>query len=295
MRFRNFDKLRGFCLVARHQSFTDAAAALNLTKGAVSHQIERLESELGFELFIRRQTGIELTRNGRQLLRVAELGFDSIEQEIGHLRRIDQSAITIGMATYFASRWLSPRLMRFITDHPGVSLRIQPIVGLLDLRSGDLDMAIRWGKGDWIEKGMTVELLFGCPAVLTASRDIGAHIESRGINEVIGEVQLLHDIDGSQAWSDWFDAAGLPMGIASDDLVIPDPNVRAQAVIDGQGLGLYDDLVADEVSAGRLYQYRSVELTDYGYYLVYPQDIASDSPIAQFRDWIMREAGSRRD
>lgn len=292
MRFRNFDKLRGFCLVARYDSFTRAAQALNLTKGAVSHQIDRLESELGFQLFTRRKQGIELTPNGRQMLRVAELGFDSIEQEISHLRRRSQSSITIGMATYFASRWLSPRLMRFITRHPGVRMRIQPVVGPLDLRSGDLDLAIRWGKGGWIEKGMRIELIFPCPALLTSSIETGRRIESEGIEAVIGELQLLHDVDGSQAWADWFDEAGLKMREAPRDLVIPDPNVRVQAVIDGQGIGLYDELVADEVRAGRLYQYQSVQLRDYGFYLVYAEDSAPGSPIMQFRDWMLEEAMS---
>ena len=290
MRFRNFDNLRSFCLVASFDSFTRAAEALNLTKGAVSHQIDRLESELGFALFLRQRKGIELTPNGRRLLRAAELGFDSIEQEIGHLRRVDHRSITIGMATYFASRWLSPRLMHFITDHPGIRLRIQPVVGEVDLPAADLDMAIRWGRGGWLDRGMAIEPLLRCPALLTADVETGRRIESRGIDAVIGELQLLHDADGSRAWSDWFEAAGLDMPRASEDLVIPDPNVRVQAVVNGQGVGLYDELVADEVSAGKLYQYRPLQLEAYGYYLVYPEERLADAPIRQFRDWIMAEA-----
>ncbi len=72
--------------------------------------------------------------------------------------------------------------------------------------------------------------------------------------------------------------------------MIPDPNVRVQAVIDGQGIALYDRLVEDEVAAGRLYQYRPVSLDDYGYYLVYPQVAQQSSAIMTFRDWILQEA-----
>lgn len=100
----------------------------------------------------------------------------------------------------------------------------------------------------------------------------------------------MHDADGSRAWSDWFEAAGLAMPQAADDLVIPDPNVRVQAVIDGQGVALYDELVADEVRAGKLYQYEALALNDYGYYLVYPEGSLSDPPIRQFHDWIRAEA-----
>ncbi len=290
MRFRNYDNLRSFCQVARHDSFTAAAEAISLTKGAISHQVDRLEAELGFTLFRRARTGIELTPNGRKLLRVAELAFDSVEQEIGHLRRRDQNSLTIGMATYFASRWLSPRLMRFITLHPGIGLRIQPLIGVRDLRSSDLDMAIRWGKGDWQDRGMAIEPILQTPAMLTASAAAGRRIEADGIAAAIQDLKLLHDAEGSTAWQDWFNAAGLEMRGGANDLLIPDPNVRVQAVIDDQGVGLYDALVDDEVAAGKLYRYEPVRLDDYGYYLVYPEDAAHESPMQEFRDWILGEA-----
>lgn len=290
MRFRNFDKLRNFCLVAQHNSFTEAAESLNLTKGAISHQIDKLEGELGFSLFTRSKKGIELTTSGHRLLRAAELALDTIEQEIGYLRRQDRSSITIGMATYFASRWLSPRLMGFITGHPGIGLRLQPMVGMPDLRVNNLDMAIRWGKGDWVDSSMAIELIFPCPAVLAANRETGQQIEARGIEAMMGKLNLLHDTESSEAWADWFRVAGLEMQAGPSDLLIPDPNVRVQAVIDGQGVGLYDALIDDEVEAGKIYRYESVKLHEYGYYLVYPKDIGPDSPIRVFRDWIMSEA-----
>ena len=125
MRFRNFDQLRSFCLIASHSSFTAAAEVLNLTKGAVSYQIDKLENELGFKVFVRRKQGIQLTSEGQALLPVAHSSFTSVENEIGRLRQSDKPGITIGMATYFASRWLSPRLMNFITSHAGSSDSIE--------------------------------------------------------------------------------------------------------------------------------------------------------------------------
>jgi len=73
-------------------------------------------------------------------------------------------------------------------------------------------------------------------------------------------------------------------------LVIQDPNVRAQAVIDGQGLALYDDLITDDIKAGRLYQFTSVKLDEYGFYLIYPETAGSDSSVIKFRDWIINES-----
>ena len=55
MRFRSFDSLNIFRTVAERMSFTAAAEALNMSKGAVSYQIAKLEEELGLRLFERRE------------------------------------------------------------------------------------------------------------------------------------------------------------------------------------------------------------------------------------------------
>ena len=50
-------------------------------------------------------------------------------------------------------------------------------------------------------------------------------------------------------------------------------------------------LVDDEIASGKMYRYEAVQLRNYGYYLIYPEDIATGSPLRVFRDWIMSEAG----
>ena len=290
MRFRQYDYLRSFCVVARSLNMAAAARTLNLSKGAVSYQVRQLEAALGFELFSRSGRKLTLTSRGNELLQLSNRQFDVIERRIDELRQPDQQRITIGMATYFASRWLSPRLMHFITEHAEIGLRLQPLVDLSDLAVNELDLAVRWGRGDWHEPDNRVELIFRCPAMLTASAALGERIRQSGVEAVLDTVPLLHDRDDSVAWDDWFAAAGLEHRATPDALVIPDPNVRVQAVIDGQGIALYDRLVEDEVAAGRLFQYRPVSLDDYGYYLVYPRSSSSGSAVEVFRNWIMREA-----
>ena len=290
MRFKQYDNLRSCVVVARHLNMGDAAGELNLSKGAVSYQVRQLEAELGFPVFSRSRRNLVLTEQGADLMQFCGRLFNGIERKVGELRQQDRQRITIGMATYFASRWLSPRLMHFITEHADIGLRIQPLVDLMDLRRNELDLAVRWGKGGWHEADYEVELIFACPAMLTTSAEVGKRIEAEGLEQTISSQTLLHDRDGSTAWSDWFAAAQIEWSGGSDNLVIPDPNVRVQAVIDGQGIALYDRLVEDEVAAGRLYQYRPVSLADYGYYLVYPLAPEPGSAIETFRDWIMREA-----
>ncbi|MFT4650414.1 MAG: DNA-binding transcriptional LysR family regulator [Flavobacteriales bacterium] len=170
---------------------------------------------------------------GLRLLQTSQIAFKDIESEIKNLREHGSSNITIGMLTYFASRWLSPRLITFIAQHPQIGLRIQPLINLAELTN--TDMAIRCGKGDW------------------------------------------------------FEATNVNYTLCRNSLVISDPNLRVQAVIDNQGIALNDRLVAGEVSNGQLFQSPNVLMNDYGYYLVYPKLALNQAAIKAFRDWIILE------
>ena len=153
-----------------------------------------------------------------------------------------------------------------------------------------IDIAIRWGKGDW--RDLEIERLFRCPAFPTAGAVIAKRIADQGLAAALPNLPLLHDRDGSRAWRDWHEAAGLPYRATHDDLVIPDPNVRVQAVIDGQGLALNDTLVSAELSDGRLSRISEIELSDYGYFLAYPQGALDRPGLKAFYDWIMAEAAA---
>ncbi len=288
MPFRSYDSLRLFDVAARHLSFTKAAAELNLTKGAISYRVNQLETALGFPVFIRHHRRLALTEKGERLWRATQSAFRALDREIAELRDEGQEHITIGMATYFASRWLSPRLMTFISSHPRIALRLQPLIDPVDLKTLNIDMAIRWGKGDWTD--LQIEPLLPCPAFPTAGTVIAQRIADIGLETAWQDLPLLHDRDGSVAWQDWHEAAGLPFRPSRDGLVIPDPNVRVQAVIDGQGVALYDDLVAPELTAGQLHRISTVELDTYGYHLAYPKGALGNPGLTAFRDWILREA-----
>ncbi|MEM7121474.1 MAG: LysR substrate-binding domain-containing protein [Pseudomonadota bacterium] len=291
MAFRSYDSLHVFDVVARRLNFTAAADELHLTKGAISYQIKRLETELGFLVFTRRHRGVALTEKGRVLAQTCQRLFSDLDRTIDGLRDNAAERITIGMSTYFASRWLSPRLMTFMADHPRFALRLQPLIDLTDLGAHDIDMAIRWGRGDWTD--LEIEPLLPCPAFVTAGAAIAKQVDKDGLEAVLAGTPLLHDRDGSDAWRDWFKAAGLAYPATRNDLVIPDPNVRVQAVIDGQGLALNDALVGDDLAAGRLARISPVALDDYGYFLAYPKGALNAAGCGAFRDWVLAEAASR--
>ena len=86
MAFYSYDMLRTFQVVAVNLSMTAAASQLNQSKGSVSYQIKKLESQLGFALFKRLNARLHLTPDGQQLLQVSKVSLDQIDQEIESLR-----------------------------------------------------------------------------------------------------------------------------------------------------------------------------------------------------------------
>ena len=284
MRFRHYDSLKVFSVVAQNHSFSAAADVLNLTKGAVSYQIKQLEDDLGFALFSRQPRGVVLTDHGREMLGVAQAAFEKVEQKIAVLRQRRDRILTIGVSTYFASRWLSPRLMQFMSSHPDIRLRLQPMVNLIDLQGEGVDLAIRWGRGQWTD--MTVEPFLPCPAWPTGNRQSVELVGEIGLVQAFQQLTLLRDREDSDAWSEWFDVAELRFDGDSSTLIIPDPNVRVQAVMDGQGIALNDMLVGPEIEAGHLFRLSDVALEDYGYFLAYAQGALDNPDIAAFVDWL---------
>src|SRR5712692_4571449 len=96
--------LRAFEAAARHLSFTNAAAELNVTQTAISHQIRRLEEELGLPLFIRQSRSLVLTPAARDYLPRVRTAFQDLRQATDHLLRKDNDhVLTISTLASFAA------------------------------------------------------------------------------------------------------------------------------------------------------------------------------------------------
>ena len=283
-RFQHHDLLRLFAEIARHSSFSTAAAALNMTKGAISYQIKTLEADLGMSLFWRTTRGVTLTEEGLKLLVACQSKYEDIEADILALKGRTSWSLTVGVSTYFAARWLSPRLTTFMQCHPDIQLRIQPMIQFSDREMQDVDLAIRWGDGNF--RDGTVTSFMPMPPFPVGDSNAARQVREMGLKTAISQLTLLRDRDDSNAWSDWLTAANLPPQSRQDALIVPDPNVRVQAVIDGQGIALMDDLVLDEVAAERLFRLSETVLPEYGYFLVQPHRTVASDAVRDFADWL---------
>ena len=106
----------------------------------------------------------------------------------------------------------------------------------------------------------------------TANTTLAKEVESIGIEAAVRQVPLLGDSSGDTGWRAWHAAAGLPYLPSKSSIIIPDSNSRVQAVIDGQGIALWDDLVAPEIKSGQLVELTDRKLDTLGYYLVFTKE-----------------------
>jgi len=282
--FRHHDTLRLFVEIARYPSFSAAADALNMTKGAISYQIKTLESDLGVALFQRGSRGVQLSGQGRLLLAACQAPFQKIESALLAFRGMSSRTLVVGVSSYFAARWLSPRLMSFMQAHPDIQLRLQPMIRLFELEAQGVDIAIRWGNGKW--RDADIAGFMPMPAFPVGNAAARVAVDRVGLQQAIRSFTLLRDHDDSNAWTGWLSVARLPPQIRRDALIVPDPNVRVQAVIDGQGIALMDELVRSELDDAALFRLSDVELSDYGYFLARPPAPAPTDTVDVFIDWI---------
>lgn len=168
--------LKTFSAVAETKSLSAAGRELNVTHAAVSQQVRSLEKFLGLQLVMREGRGIALTPEGEQLFEGVSDGFEKIRETIDGLLQEDTARpLNITTTPSFAISWLMPRISDFRHKHPDIELMLNPTAEVVELKPGGVDLAVRFGKGNW--PGLESELLVPTNfAVVGASCLIGDRV-----------------------------------------------------------------------------------------------------------------------
>jgi LysR family glycine cleavage system transcriptional activator len=278
--------LRAFETAARHRSFAMAAKELHVTPAAISHQVKGLEDHLGQRLFRRLKRGLELTRAGQILLPKLSEGFGRLGEAVEAMRDLgEDGALSVSSATSFATRWLAPRLHRFVGAHPELDVRINASTHLID-PSGDeagagdppegspvedADIAVRFGTGDY--PGFRVDRLLAVTVTPMCSPRLLAAQPLRNAADLKKHV-LIHDNvradEGHSLWNAWFEAAGLPEMDTSHGLRFSHAMLALEAAADGMGVTLgISALAGSDLASGRAGgAARAVAAAEFAYYIV---------------------------
>ncbi|UPT95749.1 transcriptional regulator GcvA [Bradyrhizobium barranii subsp. apii] len=289
-RLPSLNGLRAFEAAARHLSFTLAASELNVTQTAISHQIRRLEEELGIRLFVRQNRALALTPEARDYLPGVRAAFNDLRLATDRLqRKDDDKVLTVSTLASLAAKWLLPRLTDFQEQHPGIDVRITTSTSLVDFQRDNVDAAIRYGRGQWpglrADWLMADELFPVCsPSLLRGDKPLRQPEDLKGY-------PLLHTSNAnSDDWRLWLTAAGLPGDIARQPGITFDMIfMTIQAAIDGIGVAMgRTSYVQDDIAKGRLVVPFKIALpADAGFYLVAPEGRREAPKLAAFREWMI--------
>jgi LysR family glycine cleavage system transcriptional activator len=279
----------------RQRSYSKAARELNLTHGAISHQLRRLETDLGALLFRRSGNDMLPTPAAQELANAIVETVAMLERALDRVRRSAASEpLVVSLAGQFASRWLAPRLPRLSAADLNVQLRVEDREA--DFVRDGVDVGVRLGGGVW--DGLeSVELL--AETLFPICSPAFAERHGMATAEDLLRVPLLRPAFG--AWSDWFTAQGLATpGLEAPragDLRIEDSALMIEAAVQGLGAALArSSLVQQDLKDGRIVRAAPGEVAaGVGFYLVWRADSRKLDRIAALRAWLDAEVSRAGD
>ena len=290
-----FPALRAFEAAARLGSLAAAGGELHQTPSAISHQVRALEAWFERPLFVRAARRVTLTSDGERLLAELSAAFDQIEDACTALRpTASRSSISVHCSPSFASKWLGPRLSRFMQANPAITIRLTSSAEPIDLKANaDVDIDITYGRPP-TRAGVIVESLGSEPTLpLAAPKLFKGNVPTRPRD--LADLTLIDSKLNPVQWADWcklngmklppsarpsFDRGSLAVAAAADGLGVALETVRFAEVELARG-----DLVAIDGPG-----FQRIERATH--FLCYRQTNAERAPIVVFNHWLLSELGS---
>ena len=293
-----FSGLVTFEIAAKLGSFTQAASYLHITTGAISQQINLLESQLSIKLFERHSRGIKLTFAGQQIYQVVKNNFYEIESIITKLQQgqSQDGDIKLKLTPSFAYKWLVPRLQKFYTLYPNINIQTFAEGALVDHQDDNFDLAIDYGQSPYANKA--AELILPEKLIPVMNPDYFQRFDwqdssSKNQQKIWQSVNLLHDAmpwrhaKKNAEWAYWF----TEMKIKADShrgSFFNRTDMAMAAAEAGLGIALARyALVEEDFKQGRLVAPFKPIKANAGYYLIQHH---SSTAIQCFKSWIMTEA-----
>jgi DNA-binding transcriptional LysR family regulator len=282
--------LLAFEAVARRRSFALAAAELHLTASAVSHQVARLESELGVRLFERSAHGVRLSAAGERYLARIGGALAAITSASEDLRQGVSNSLYVHSAPSIASLWLMPRLRGFAQAYPDINLNLSAAHTHSDFALGQADIDIRYGVPQWSD--LEVEPLFEERIVPLASP---AFIREHRVKrpEQLLDLPLIQSNVSVVQWSDWFSAFTDKRAPERFAVRFDRAQMAVDAATQGLGVALESATIAGRhLAEGKLRPLFGLDkaVKVQAHFAVYPARHARRAPVEAFLTWLHAQA-----
>ena len=275
--------LRAFEAVARAGSFSAAARELNVTHAAIAQHVRTVEADLKTTLVMRQGRGMALTDAGVQLAAALTNGFGQIIAGVEAITNdVETRPLTLSVTPSSAENWLMPRYADFWTKHPTIGLSITPNTEVIDLRRDGIDMAVRYGKGDW--PGLDATPLFKADFTVVGAPSLLEDRKIKGFADLNGLPWLFETVHKEARR--WVMDSGVDL-TKSPINEVPTFGMVMSAVRSGKCLTVAASaLVADDIKSGKLVALMQKQPKDLGYFIVTPKDVLS--PRAKvLKSWLL--------
>jgi LysR family glycine cleavage system transcriptional activator len=276
--------LRAFCAFAESRNLVQAGAALNVSHAAISQQLRALEKHLGVALLDRRGRALQLTAEGEELARALQSGFARIHQAVEDLTSAGQARpLHVTCTPTFAANWLMPRLAQFRDAHPDIDLVIDPTGGLVDPVPGGVDLALRFGQGQW--PGLEAEMLVRSGLVVLAAPGLVPGDRAAAPEELL-HYPWIEELGTTEA-TQWLALRGIGGARVRTRIALPG-NLLLDGARDGQGIAVTVRVFAEpDLQAGRLVELFSDD-SGKGYHIVtHPSPLRR--PARAFIRWLKQQ------
>jgi DNA-binding transcriptional LysR family regulator len=287
--------LQAFEAVARRRSFALAATELHLTPSAISHQVARLESQLGARLLERSAHGVRLTAAGERYIERVSGALAAIGMATEDVKQGVSNSLYVHCSPSIATLWLMPRLPSFAEANPGIVLNLSAAPTHSDFAFGPAEIDIRYGVPNWPD--LVLEPLFEERIVPMASP---AFIRAHQLRHVeqLAQVPLIQSNVNVVQWTDWFAVHAHRRAPERFALRFD----RAQMAMDAAILGLGVALESATLASRHLRDSKLRPLFGLdkcvrvkAHFAVYPARHAMRAPVEAFLAWIHAEAARSDD
>ncbi len=281
--------LRHFYWAAKLLSFKQAAQSLHVSEAAISQQIRNLEATLKVKLFKRGHQKVSLTDKGRQLFPYVQTAFISFQEGIQAIAADPEpNRLTLSTLPSFATHWLIRRLSLFNQLHPGLSISIDTSLEIFDFETGRLDLAIRYGAGNYA--GVKSELLMEDPVILVCHPRLVS--DGKPTREDFLRLPTIIGTTGgvSQTMQAFKDFYQMPDDAQHETLLLTDGSLGVEAAQSGQGISLQRiSLVVDLIESGELVYATDFAYRYFSFYAVAPQSHFENPKVVKFLSWLRVE------
>jgi LysR family glycine cleavage system transcriptional activator len=226
-------------------------------------------------------------------------GLEAFAAAISAVREdAERQPLRVSTTNAFASRWLLPRLQQWRASHPQVPIEVSGTDGIVDLRAGEADLAVRYAPA-LPARAVAVRLLKDSYWPICSPRLLAGRKRVRHLMDLEG-LTFIHvywppSFRNPPTWQRWLAAARSRLGGAlaletTRQVSFSEELPAYEAVIDGQGIGLCSDvLLAPELAAGILVKAVHLKLPGYAFYVVHRPGHPREGLLRAFSAWLQSE------